>query len=71
MGHTPYTSGMADPLDEDREIQEALSVLPLDAGLQLERGLEWPTEKRDELLRQPIGPPDLEHLAMLISHGGQ
>jgi hypothetical protein len=45
-----YTFGMADSLDEDREIRESLSVLPLDARVQHEGVWEWPTEKRDELL---------------------
>jgi hypothetical protein len=35
--------------------------------VQLERVLEWPPEKRDELLRQLVGRPGLEHIATLIS----
>jgi hypothetical protein len=33
---------MADPIDEDREIRDGLSVLPLDARVQLAGVLEWP-----------------------------
>jgi hypothetical protein len=58
---------MADPFDEDREIRDGLSVLPLDTRVQLERVLEWPSDKLDELLRQLVGRPDLEYLATLIS----
>jgi 16S rRNA G527 N7-methylase RsmG len=58
---------MADSFDEDREIRDGLSVLPLDARVQLERVLEWPPEKRGEFLRRVVGRPDLEHLATLVS----
>lgn len=58
---------MADLFDEDRDLREGLSVLPPDARAQLERVLEWPPEKRDELLRQLAGRSDLEHFATLVA----
>ncbi len=61
---------MADhPYDEDLEIRDGLSVLPLDTRVQLERVLGWPPDKRDELLRQLVAHPDVRHLATLISMG--
>jgi hypothetical protein len=58
---------MTEPFDEDREIRDGLAVLSLNARVQFERVLEWPPEKREELLQQAVGRPDLEHLATLVS----
>jgi hypothetical protein len=41
-------------IDEDANIREGLSVLPPEARVELERVLNWPPEKREELLRQLI-----------------
>jgi len=58
---------VASAFDEDREIRDGLSVLPAEGRAQLERVLEWPQEKRDELLRRIVGRTDLTHFASLVS----
>jgi len=54
-------------IDEGANIREGLSVLPPEARAELERVLNWPSEKREELHGRLVGLPELEHMATLIA----